>query len=168
MLYDGYPQIEDGIGITRHFLENLETYLGRTKVGSSGRKSRHHRLRNPDRQHDERAVDDLNRHTGSLLDVAVIENAFFGDEINISGLLTGGDLIRAIGAPTTDAPLYISSRMISDRTHTLLDDLTIDEVAAAGRTASRPVSDPLRRRARSPPPSPGRNGRGLMLLRSPK
>ena len=30
-LYDGYPQIEDGIGITRHFLENLQAYLGRAK-----------------------------------------------------------------------------------------------------------------------------------------
>ena len=128
LLYDGYPQIEDGIGITRHFLENLQTYLNRTKpgslIGSRGTIACGTLIGNTMR----RSVDELNRHLGSELEVAVIENAFFGNEINISGLLTGGDLVRAIGVPSTNSPLYISSRMISDRTQTLLDDLTVDEV----------------------------------------
>ena len=59
----------------------------------------------------------------------MIENGFFGPEINISGLLTGADLLRAIPANGTSQPLYISSRMISDRTHTLLDDLSINDVS---------------------------------------
>jgi putative radical SAM enzyme (TIGR03279 family) len=129
-VYDGYPQIEDGIGITRHMLENLQTYIARAKPGSlAGARgtiacgtliARTMRM----------AVDELNIATGAQLEVVSIENGFFGAEINISGLLTGGDLIRALGSGLTDRPLYISSRMISDRTGTLLDDLTLDEVQA--------------------------------------
>jgi putative radical SAM enzyme (TIGR03279 family) len=128
-LYDGYPQIEDGIGITRHFLENLDTYIGRSKAGlltgaegivACGT------LIGPT-MHE--AVHRLNVHTGASIQVLVIENRFFGSEINISGLLTGGDLINTVGNHNSGTtPVYISSRMISDRTATFLDDLTFDEI----------------------------------------
>lgn len=120
-IYDGFPQIEDGIGVTRHFLENLETYLNRSRAGGLsgvGATLACATLIAPTMR---AAVDRFNRHTGASLDVAVIENGFFGPEINISGLLTGADLLRAIPANGTSQPLYISSRMISDRTHTLLE-----------------------------------------------
>ncbi|MDQ2682259.1 MAG: DUF512 domain-containing protein [Chloroflexota bacterium] len=131
-LYDGYPQIEDGIGITRHFLENLDRYLDRSKAGNlSGATGTVAcgTLIGPTMRG---AVDRLNRHTGANLAVRVIENQFFGPEINISGLLTGGDLIdAATNTGGNDSPLYISSRMISDRTATLLDDMTVAEAEAA-------------------------------------
>ncbi len=128
-IYDGFPQIEDGIGVTRHFLENLETYINRSRAGGLsgvGATLACATLIAPTMR---AAVDRFNRHTGASLDVAVIENGFFGPEINISGLLTGADLLRAIPANGTSQPLYISSRMISDRTHTLLDDLSINDVS---------------------------------------
>ena len=128
-IYDGFPQIEDGIGVTRHFLENLETYIKRSTAGGLsgvGATLACATLIAPT-MHE--AVDRFNRHTGALLEVAVIENGFFGPEINISGLLTGSDLLRAIPTNGTSQPLYISSRMISDRTHTLLDDLSISDVS---------------------------------------
>ncbi len=129
-IYDGYPQIEDGIGVTRHFIENLGTYLSRSKQGGLagveatiacatliGPSMRKH-------------VDQFNRHTSSNLEVVVIENGYFGSEINVSGLLAGSDLLRAVPRNGTGKPLYISGRMISDRTHTLLDDLTIADVSS--------------------------------------
>jgi len=72
----------------------------------------------------------LSAHSGAALEVVEIENGFFGPEINISGLLTGSDLIRVFGGgPRSAVPVYISSRMLSDRTHTLLDDMTLDAVS---------------------------------------
>lgn len=127
--YDGYPQIEDGIGITRHLLENLDGYLRRTPPGSlSGARGIvacgtliGTTMRN--------AIERFNHHTGAQLEVVVIDNGFFGPEINVSGLLTGRDLISGLSGRTDGAPVYITSRMISDRTHTLLDDLTVAEVS---------------------------------------
>jgi putative radical SAM enzyme (TIGR03279 family) len=129
-LYDGYPQIEDGIGITRHFLENLKSYLAKAKPGALAGEAATVACGTLIGDTMRGAVDDLNRHLGSAVDVRVLENTFFGSEINISGLLTGGDLIRAFSGESGTDPIYISSRMISDRTQTLLDDLTMEQVQA--------------------------------------
>jgi putative radical SAM enzyme (TIGR03279 family) len=135
-IYDGYPQIEDGIGITRHFLEDLRTYLNRSKPdGLSGTAATIAcgTLIAPTMRE---AVHRFNRHTGADVDLAVIENQFFGTEINVSGLLTGSDLIEGLSRDESAKPVYVSSRMISDRTHSLLDDLTVTDVS---RELRRPV-----------------------------
>jgi putative radical SAM enzyme (TIGR03279 family) len=128
-IYDGYPQIEDGIGVTRYFLENLQTYLNRAKPGGLTGASATLACATLIGPLMREAIERFNRHTGAAIDVAVVENRFFGDEINISGLLTGSDLTYALPASGDSNPLYISSRMISDRTHSLLDDMTVSELA---------------------------------------
>jgi len=128
-LYDGYPQIEDGIGITRHLLENLDGYLRRAQPGAlAGARGTVAcgTLIGPTMRE---AIERFNSKTGAALEVAVIENEFFGPEINVSGLLTGRDLVRGLSGRGNGSPIYITSRMISDRTHTMLDDLTVREVS---------------------------------------
>jgi putative radical SAM enzyme (TIGR03279 family) len=134
--YDGYPQIEDGIGITRHFLENLDGLIRRTKQGSLAGANgivACATLIGPTMLE---AVDRFNKHTGSTLEVVVVENNFFGTEINVSGLLTGQDLMQAIERRPANSPVYISNRMVSDRTQTLMDDLSVRDVSEQLR---RPV-----------------------------
>ncbi len=128
--YDGYPQIEDGIGITRHLLENLDGYLRRTPLGSLSGSRGIVACGTLIGATMREAIQRFNEHTGAQLDVIVIESAFFGPEINVSGLLTGRDLIGGLTGKTSGAPVYITSRMISDRTHTLLDDLTVSDVSS--------------------------------------
>ena len=154
--YDGYPQIEDGIGITRHFLENLDGLLRRTRAGSLAGATgtvATATLIGPTMVD---AVARFNAHTGAALTVRIVENQFFGTEINISGLLTSQDLIAALADESAaDGPLYISNRMISDRTHTLLDDVTVTDVTERLGRAVVPcgllsdVARDLRQRLRS-------------------
>lgn len=139
-VYDGYPQIEDGIGVTRYFLDNLQTYLNRAKIGGLSGVSATLACATLIGPTMREAVDRFNRHTGAEIEVAVIENRFFGNEINISGLLTGSDLTYALPSSGDSSPLYISSRMISDRTHSLLDDMTVADLAVA---LNRPVTPAL-------------------------
>jgi NifB/MoaA-like Fe-S oxidoreductase len=129
--YDGFPQIEDGIGITRHLLDNLDALIRRSRPGTAtGARGvvACGTLIGPTMCE---AVDRFNAHMGAKLEVAVIENGFFGAEINVSGLLTGQDLVAALAGRCDGSPVYISSRMVSDRTHTLLDDLTVADVSAS-------------------------------------
>jgi NifB/MoaA-like Fe-S oxidoreductase len=130
-IYDGYPQIEDGIGITRHMLENLRAFLRHVRpnslLGARGTVACGTLIDATMRE----AINDLNLATGAQLTVVPLENGFFGPEINISGLLTGSDLLRLGERLDGDAPLYISSRMISDRTGTFLDDMTVVEVQSS-------------------------------------
>lgn len=133
-VYGGFPQIEDGIGITRHLLDDLDGYLRRAKPGGLAGESGTiacGTLIGPTMR---AAVDKFNRHTGADLSVAVVENRFLGPEINVSGLLTGHDLLVEFEdrkASLPDGPLYISARMLSDRTQTLLDDRGLEEVSGA-------------------------------------
>ncbi len=128
--YDGFPQIEDGIGITRHFLEQLETYLRRSRrgglAGATGTVACGTLIGPTMRQ----AVHRFNDHTGAALDVVPVENVYLGSEINVSGLLTGRDLLHAFTGRRDDGPLYVSDRMLSHRTGTFLDDTTVEEIAA--------------------------------------
>jgi len=127
--YDGFPQIEDGIGITRHFLEDARRYLRRTRpdalVGARGTVACGTLIYPTMRAEVER----FNARTGAELATVSVENRYLGPEITVSGLLTGSDLIAEFGEDGDDAPLFVSSRMLSDRTETLLDDLTIDDVS---------------------------------------
>ncbi|MDP9364931.1 MAG: DUF512 domain-containing protein [Chloroflexota bacterium] len=134
--YDGFPQIEDGIGITRHFLEDLDRYLRRARpdglAGASGTVACGE-LIGPTMTE---AVVRFNARTGADLDVVPVENVFLGREINVSGLLTGQDLRHAFARRPVRGPLYVSDRMVSQRTGTLLDDSSLEGVAAA---VGRPV-----------------------------
>ena len=133
-VYDGFPQIEDGIGITRHFLDDLAAYLRRARFGGlSGATGTVAcgTLIGPTMRE---AVDRFNAHTGAALTVVPVENRFLGPEINVSGLLTGHDLLAGLGnrpSDLADGPVYVSARMLSDRTGTMLDDRTTDEIGAA-------------------------------------
>ncbi len=134
MMYDGFPQIEDGIGITRHLLDDLDRAIRRTRPGSlqgAAGVVACGTLIGPTMRE---AVNRLNVETGSALRVEVIENGFFGPEINVSGLLTGSDVASALRGKVEGAPVYLSSRTISDRTQTMLDDMTIFDVGVALNT----------------------------------
>lgn len=129
--YDGFPQIEDGIGITRHLLENLAGLMRRTKPdalrGAQGIVACATLIGDTMR----RAVGEMNERLGTELEVVVVENHYLGTEIDVSGLLTGHDLAGALTGKTMGRPVYITSRAISDRTHTMLDDMTIAELSDA-------------------------------------
>ena len=134
--YDGFPQIEDGIGITRHFLDNLDDYLRRSRAGTlagaTGTVACGELIGPTMRE----AVGRFNDRTGADLDIVPVANVYLGREINVSGLLTGRDLLAAFERRPARGPLYVSNRMVSDRTGTLLDDARIEDVAA---TLGRPV-----------------------------
>ena len=96
--YGDYPQIEDGIGMARTFenkfgalllkLErrprlNPEKLIGTIMTGT---------LFAPVLR---RQVEQINRRLGTRLDVVAVENEYFGGDVSVAGLLTGGDFLAA-------------------------------------------------------------------------
>ena len=57
-----------------------------------------------------------------------IVNDFFGDNINVSGLITGGDLINQLKNKPLGDDLLISSSMLRFENDLFLDDVSIDDV----------------------------------------
>ena len=137
--YAGFPQVEDGIGITRFFLEEMEQYLRRARPGvlrGTAGTIACGTLVAPTMA---KAMERFNAYTGSHLTVRGIDNNYLGTEINVSGLLSGADLIEQLKGEPADGPVFVTRKMISDRTGTLLDDMRIENVASELTRAIHPA-----------------------------
>ncbi len=129
--YAGFPQVEDGIGITRFFLEELDGYLRRARPGilkGTGGTIACGTLIAPRMA---KAVDEFNAVTGADLKVRGIDNNYLGTEINVSGLLCGVDIVEQLKDEPDNGPVFVTNKVVSDRTGTLLDDMRVEEVASS-------------------------------------
>lgn len=63
--------------------------------------------------------------------VYAIENDFFGPSITVAGLVTGGDLIRQLKGKELGQRLFISQNMLRREEMDFLDDVKLEEAAAA-------------------------------------
>ena len=63
--------------------------------------------------------------------VYAIENDFFGRSINVTGLVTGGDLIGQLSGRELGERLLISQSMLRRQEMDFLDDVTLEQASAA-------------------------------------
>lgn len=125
--YEDYPQIENGVGIIRKFYNDFEycqadipapsgkKYL--IVTGSDGAKAL------------EPMVKDL-KEKGHNLELLPVKNTFFGETVTVTGLLTGGDIIKAITEYTEDeGEFLIPDILLKFHTDLLLDDVHINHIA---------------------------------------
>ncbi|MBQ3727803.1 MAG: DUF512 domain-containing protein [Selenomonadaceae bacterium] len=115
--YDDFPQIENGIGMTRNFIEEFgadEIKIADAKIdvvsGTSFAKI-------------------LERLTADKPNVRIVpvENKFFGARVNVSGLLTGGDIIAALRGGERDL-ILIPATALKAGEEKFLDDVTVDDL----------------------------------------
>ena len=120
--YDDFPQIENGIGMTRNFIEEignleLEIYKNiKIKIdvvsGTSFAKI-------------------LKKMTKNMPNVRVlpVENKFFGNKVNVSGLLTGGDIINELKNASGDRDLIlIPATALKSGEEIFLDDISLEKM----------------------------------------
>ena len=130
--YEDYEQIDDGVGMLRLLeTEFSEAYadLPEERKQSGGGKallvacgtSAAPFLRQMFASHP---------LTGVSVEVRALENGFFGPSVTVSGLLTGGDLVRGLQGAECAAVL-ISACMLRDGETVFLDDMTLEEVSRA-------------------------------------
>ncbi|HEV8588958.1 MAG TPA: DUF512 domain-containing protein [Pyrinomonadaceae bacterium] len=98
--YGDYPQIEDGIGMVRSFANDFGLLTGQLARRTNGSRPGSHlsgtvltgTLFAPMLR---KMVDKLNVSTGTKLHVAAVANDYFGGDVSVAGLLTGGDFLAA-------------------------------------------------------------------------
>jgi putative radical SAM enzyme (TIGR03279 family) len=96
--YGDYPQIEDGIGMVRSFCNEFTGLMKRIERRSPQGLSELNgtimtgTLFAPIL---EQQIAKLNRRFGTQLHVAGVENNYFGGDVSVAGLLTGGDFLKA-------------------------------------------------------------------------
>lgn len=120
--YDGFPQLENGIGLTRNFLNDWESTLkiiahaqgaanAVLAVGESAEK-----VIAP-------LIADINRIFKTEHKVIAVKNKFFGGKVNVTGLLTGNDILEAAG----DCSRLILPAVVLNNDMLFLDDLSLAE-----------------------------------------
>lgn len=128
--YDGFPQLEDGIGITRVFLDDfagLKRRRGAARPDLRGVRAALAcaTLIAPTMQ---RVTAKFNALTGAAIEVLTVPNRFFGPEIVVSGLLTGADILDAVGGEPDNTPLLVPRAMFSRLNGLTLDDMSIERL----------------------------------------
>ena len=118
--YDGFPQLENGIGLSRNFLEEwqeankIAPVKGEVNsvipVGTSA-----YKVLQP-------LIENFNAKTGMQHRLIGVENEFFGSTVNVTGLLCGNDILNAVkGAQSIILPEVVLNS----------DDLFLDDMSYA-------------------------------------
>lgn len=127
--YEGFPQLEDGIGVTRIFLDELEQ-ARRMMRNTPLRPGKYvlvtGTLAAPMVQ---RLADTLNRIDGITAKICTIKNKFLGETVTVTGLLTGQDIAEQLKCIAKESEVLIPDVMLKDGR--FLDDMTPSEIEAS-------------------------------------
>ena len=129
--YDGYLQLENGVGMVRL----LEEEVAQTLAGMTGDDRKIHRTIATG----ELAAPFLRKHVESVrkkypnvdIQVLAIKNEFFGGKITVAGLITGTDLISQLKGKDLGDRLLLTNHMLKSGEPVFLDDVTVDDVQNA-------------------------------------
>lgn len=129
--YDGYLQLENGVGMLRlllnEFEEGYEALTGdgrREELSLATGKLAYPYLCRMGQKMEEK-FPNLKMH------VYCIRNDFFGDRITVSGLITGQDLVAQLQGQALGSRLLIPCNMLKTDEDVFLDDYTVKEVSDA-------------------------------------
>lgn len=120
--YDGFPQLENGIGITRNFLNEWETALKTLQYADGAEQAvipvgeSAFRVLQP-------MMEAFNRQYGTKHSFVSVKNLFFGGHVNVTGLLTGGDILAAV----KDSERLILPGVVLNNDNLFLDDMSLDD-----------------------------------------
>ena len=131
--YDGYLQLENGVGMLRLLKEEVEETLAEVKPDGETPKRRVSiatgRLAGPFLKELGKRIETV--HQNVTLQIFEIRNDFFGESITDSGLITGQDLIAQLKDQDLGDELLLPTNMIRSGERVFLDDLTIEDAEEA-------------------------------------
>ncbi|MCF0135873.1 MAG: DUF512 domain-containing protein [Lachnospiraceae bacterium] len=127
--YDGYVQIENGVGMMRLFLDEAEEAL---KSLDPGRQRKGH-LSLVTGKAASGLIKDVCRRLEEIypqvqVDVHVIVNHFFGEDITVTGLLTGRDILEQLRGLDLGSALLLPGNLLKADEDILLDDTPLADI----------------------------------------
>ena len=125
--YEEFPQLEDGIGTVRLFLESARQVGKRLPESVPIPVQATLVTAEMPAPVVQEFAERLNRIQGVDVNVCVVKNKFFGGDIHIAGLLTATDILEQLQAfPECRQTVYLPQICLRDGT-VFLDDVTLEE-----------------------------------------
>ena len=135
--YEDFPQIENGVGLLRLFesdfreaLAEREPLPARRALSMAGGEAVYPFFRELYRALVPYGID---------LSVYPIRNDYFGGNVSVGGLVTGGDLVRQLTGRLSSGVLLIPHNMLREGEDVFLDGMTLLEAEEALSVRIRPV-----------------------------
>ena len=129
--YDGYPQLDNGVGLIASFHEDLDDAL-RMQYENVSKRTFTIATGTAAAPAIKEGIEKI-RTLYPQINAQVVEiiNNFFGDSITVAGLICGCDLISQLKGKNLGEELMITDEMLRSGTDIFLDDKTVGEVSAA-------------------------------------
>ena len=136
--YDGYLQLENGVGMIRLLLEEFEDSLRQLRKSGAMERWNHRkreistvtgRIVAPYIERMARRMEE--EFPGLCVHVHPIRNDFFGERITVTGLLTGQDIMAQLKGEHLGEELLLPINVLRSGERVLLDDYTVEDISSA-------------------------------------
>ncbi|HEY9708490.1 MAG TPA: TIGR03279 family radical SAM protein [Oculatellaceae cyanobacterium] len=140
--YEDYPQIGNGVGSIRQFLKQFEDIASeklprRVEIPRSFTWV----VGNAVEKAFKPLVQQLNAVEGLEVTLVALRSDYWGQEITVTGLLTGRDLLEGLKGKDLGEAILLPSLMLKQGDTRFLDDMTVEELAHKLGTSILPVND---------------------------
>ena len=140
--YDGYIQLENGVGMLRLLEDEVAEELSKREGDD---RHRHVTIATG-----KAAAPSLEKHMQKIrekypnvqAEVVTIINYFFGESITVSGLITGKDLMEQLEGRDLGDCLLLPCNMLRSGKNVFLDDVTVEEVEERLKTPVQIIDEP--------------------------
>jgi len=141
--YDGYPQLENGVGMIRLLEEEVKDELSQRTGNDSVKRHISIATGNLAKTFIEKNINMIqDLYPGVKADIYAIQNDFFGELITVSGLVTGGDILNQLRDKELGEELLIPCNMLRSGENVFLDDITIVDIEKELNVKIRVVDQP--------------------------
>jgi len=127
--YEDYPQIGNGVGSIRQFLKQFRLAAKMLPASVSPARRFTWVVGNAVEQAFQPVVDRLNRVEGLQVNMAALRSDYWGQQITVTGLLTGQDLLQRLQEQNLGDGILLPTLMLKHEDDHFLDDMTIEQVA---------------------------------------
>lgn len=139
--YEDYPQIGNGVGSIRLFLKQFQN-TAREMLPDAIDTPRRFTwvVGNAVEQAFQPLVEQLNTVRGLEINLVALNSKYWGQEITVTGLLTGQDLLGSLPGKDLGDGILLPSLMLKHDDTKFLDDLTVEDVSDRLNVPIFPVS----------------------------
>ena len=138
--YEDYPQIGNGVGSIRLFIKKFQTIA---KQRLTARLQQPRKLTwvvgNAVEKAFQPLLEQLNQVPGLQVNMVALNSHYWGQEITVTGLLTGEDLLRGLQGRELGDGILLPSLMLKRGDTVFLDDLKLEELEMRLATPIFPV-----------------------------